>query len=1315
MSQTAPVSLGIINMSVTIGGVSPTRKRNRQAFSYVFNQHSLHLFNFKDKEKLEAIAEGDAGEFGITLRGVNPYKYHNWLAFMVGEQEQFASAPSSELSADDRNSWANPGSIKYEDSLDKQISFYSSDGSYIFNSVNSAQVEHFLFIPDGSLFRAGLNNDADALSEAEKFADEGDTKERMYSFFRKFVPYHREAIIPGSHIGSGSIQYSCQAANESQSQLRTKVDSNIPPDTRMNLPPISAPETCPIDEINQDEEKKCPENSGMRNITVNNVFIDSVVEQDPRGWAEVRSSYIHPAVKGNRFGRPLAEKCNLIRNYVHPGIHSKYRKYSPIFRGMDFEIAFKSMAKEAAVAKAQAIDNDKSTMLWSLRDHYDIIDAARSPDFSDIYVGQFQNMASNNAVCSFSKDKQKRLIVASGSSNYYLADQPYVVIEIDGGKENRYFLIIPERGNVIFCEGTSDPEIIDYIDESLQGISQTEKIVQQNVYHSRILLDFGFSGKQLLSKDSFVVRFQHVGGKLGISFGNEGSIYVISRTRWSNSEIATGEVLSQSAINAPQCLPFSEWMDRYPNASNDSAVIMLEGNVNICFGNKKMAFIFSPIEYPESATLSPELPSGVLGLENYSPAVNVLLRSKGGPERPSSQQQKTGVGGIIENEDGPIVFSSPLTPLATRNISHSYLQQINGEDNIFYYTDLPFDFRAVIPADSAYAKSSSQSLLGTNWFQLTEQCEIKTSFTISNPLDLANHVMPMVMLKAGSVSLFSVDSEKAKVSQPLILSNCIRPILKDFELFIAEGGSASPMFQCDAVDVVGQVLRYQEQMIEQNKETIKHTASLDLFLSFDSASRVLELINRVRINDLPSNGNSPSPRNNRSSSSELVAGTSLGTKIATDDFLASLQDKYFYLRVRAHRSPDTINSGTDYAGWFWGTKDNEPPDGINNVLFTGICVKTAFTVEAKGVRMSCTLSDYSEMLEHSLWIQPTFYDAMRDYNAVLDVLAQAGFYAGERDPMYDPASLVKRLAQSTSKEEYYTIEYDGEEILVNDYVLPGSYDMINSPRFKASKFEPYSNILSKMAKVSGKIMYFDRLGVMHFDVPEDELENMQKVNAGSGRSELYEAPIYDKFSITMKPKNNPARSNASSPASVGNTPGPSVSIDTYNVSEVDDVNWWNVVTGVSYSFSRNTSEIKNEIRIYSTSPDMSIKTASHLNKASMYDPTSPGFIGYRKMFVQKSGFFGSSEAVKKIASRYTTMMNPPVEASFSVPGRIGLRPLQTVILDGVGPGAFKLLLREVSNEIDPKTNTWFSQVRGRYLMPAEKIEFRKPNTYEIGV
>lgn len=1324
MSQIAPVSLGIINMNVTIGGVSPTRRRNRQSFSYVFNQASLSVFNFKDKNRIEAIGDASTGEFGITLKGSNPYRFHNWLAFFDTYEESSSNVASANITSDSSNAWVNPAPTSYEEKIEKPLFFYSAEGAYEWDVVNAAKVEHFLFVPDGSLFRAGINTDAEARTESEWISDSSDLQERMLTFYRHFVPYHREVKISGAHIDSGSSDLLCSASDIYKFNVGTKVGGNLSPTTPMPILQFLPFKPCDVARILQEGEDICIQTAGKRYITFDNVFTDNVVEMDPRGWKNIRSRYKHPTANGNVFGAPVSQKTGLISNYVHPGIHAKYRKYSPIFRGMDFEISFKSMAKEAAVAKTGAPDSNSSNtnMLWGLRDRYSIIDAARNPDFSDIALGQNVNMPFNNSVCYLAKNKDNQTVIDPRSSGYYLADQPYVVVEVDGGTENRFFLIIPDRGNVIFCEGTRDLEIIDYVDES-QAVAGTnngsKKIVQENLYHSRILYDFGFPGRELLNKDSFVIRFQHLGGKLGVSFGHETSLHIISRLRWVNAD---GEALiNRNALIAgnPQARSkdYNEWRDNNSNATQDISALMLEGNLNIAFGNKKLAFILNPIEYPSSANLAPALPAGIMGLDGYGPAVNVLLRSRGGPERPSTYQASSAIGGIIENEDGPINFTSPLTPLATRNIAHAYRQQINGEPNVFYHTDLPKDFRAVIPLDPAYSKSSSLSSAG-QWYSISDPSRIMTAYRISNLIDFSNHVMPLVQLRAGSVALQPVSFTKQNSSadnQSVILSNCLRPILKDFELFVSEGGSASPMFQSEAVDIVGQVMKYSEQMSEQNRETIKHTASLDLFLNFESASRVLEVISRIRVNDLPSSSNAQSAANNGPRSSEILGGTSVGNSIATDDFLASLQDKYFYLRIRAHRSADTAGSYGQQNGWFWGTKDNQPPDGINDVLFTGLCVRSAFTIEAKGVRMSCTLADYSEILENSVWIQPSFYDAMRDYNAVLDVLNQAGFYAGERDPMYDPAALVKRLAESSNKEEYYTIDYDGEEILVNDYVLPGSYDMLQSPRFKASKFEPYTNILSKMAKVAGKIMYFDRLGVMHYDVPEDELENAQRINASSGRKSMYTAPIYDKFSITMKAKNNPARNDASSPASSGSTPAASVEIDLLNVSDVDDVNWWNVVTGVSYTFSRLTDSVRNEIRIYSSSPDMSIKMAFHLNKASMYDPTTPGFIGYRKMFVQKSGFFGSEEAVRKIASRYTTMMNPPVEASFSIPGRVGLRPMQTVVLDGVGPGAFKLLLREVSNEIDPKTNTWFTNVKGRYLMPAERIEFRKKNTYQIGV
>lgn len=1335
MSKAAPVSLGIVNMNVTIGGVAPMRRRNRQAFSYVFNQSSVYMFNFKDKEKTEAIGETGTGEFGITLKGANLFRFHNWLGFLNQENLQQPSSASSIAYLNDssgqRSEWVNPGKTTYSDVIEGNISMYSADGSFELNNINAAKVQHFLFVPDGSLFMSGLNTEAEAFdrARAETVGDESGLRERMYSFYRKFVPYHKEILLAGAHINSGASNALCASDSGAVAHISSLVDANLEPNSPVSQSTSAAEQPCKKDTFKENGEDKCVQTAGRRHITFDNIFTDIVVEQDPRLWKNIRENYTY-ANGGNKFGEPISQKVNLIKRYVHPGIHATYKKYTPLFRGMDFEISFRSMSKEAAVAKTNAQDRNNVDMLWALREEYDIIDAARSPKFSSISIIQPTNLPANNAVCSIELDKNKRPIISSSGRGYYFADQPYVVIDINAGKENRYFLLIPEKGNILFCEGTMDVEIIDYFNpqKDVAGTDLgSQKMVQENLYHSRVLYDFGFSGHDLLSSDGFVVRFQHLGGKLGISFGNQGKLHIISRYRWVNDsgKLLIGDEITRtfSAFISPKSTNYDIWMQSNPNVSQVQSPIMLEGNLSVSFGNKRFAFIFNPVEYPEKANISPELPAGVLGLEGYTPAINILLRSRGGPERPNTTQVASFAGGIIENEDGPINVTSNLTNLASRNISHIYDQTINGGSSVFYYTDLPADFRSVIPLDPYYSKSNSAWIGGggTKWFALNQESAIAASYAkIPNPKDLANHVTPILEMRAGSVVMYPLNFTSSEggnddaVNTPFILQNCIRPILKEFELLIAEGGSKSPMFQSEAMDVIGQVTRYSEQMTESNKETIKHTAQLDLFLNFDSASRVLELINKIKVNNLPNTSNSQQG-GGRPRSTELLGGTSVGNSIATDEFLASLQDKYFYLRVRAHRSPDTLNSMADYPGWFWGTKDNKPPDGINDVLFTGLCVKTAFTIEAKGVRMSCTLADYGEILENSFWIQPVFYDAMRDYNAVLDIATQAGFYAGERDPIYDPAALVKRLAEAESKDEYYTIEYDGEEILVNDYVLPGSYDMINSPKFKASKFEPYNNVLSKIGKVSGKVIYFDRLGVLHFDIPEDELENMQRINASPGRKNMYEAPIYDKFSITIKNKGNIPRPDSSSPASVGTTPPTSVTVDTLNVPEVNDVNWWNVVSGMSYTFTRMTDSVKNEIRIYSSSPNMSIKKASHLNIASMYDPTIPGFIGYRKMFVQRSGFFGSEEAVKKMASRYSTMMNPPVEATFQVPGRVGLRPLHTVILDGVGPGSFKLLLREVSNEIDPKTNSWFCNIRGRYLMPAEKIEFKPNRTYELGV
>ena len=92
--------------------------------------------------------------------------------------------------------------------------------------------------------------------------------------------------------------------------------------------------------------------------------------------------------------------------------------------------------------------------------------------------------------------------------------------------------------------------------------------------------------------------------------------------------------------------------------------------------------------------------------------------------------------------------------------------------------------------------------------------------------------------------------------------------------------------------------------------------------------------------------------------------------------------------------------------------------------------------------------------------------------------------------------------------------------------------------------------------------------------------------------------------------------------------------------------------------------------------------------------------------MQKSGYFGSGEAVRKQVERYTTMFNAPILAKFSILGRVGLHPNQTILVDGPGhSGAYRLLIQNISNTIKPKENSWEASLSGRYFIPGEKIKF----------
>jgi hypothetical protein len=140
----------------------------------------------------------------------------------------------------------------------------------------------------------------------------------------------------------------------------------------------------------------------------------------------------------------------------------------------------------------------------------------------------------------------------------------------------------------------------------------------------------------------------------------------------------------------------------------------------------------------------------------------------------------------------------------------------------------------------------------------------------------------------------------------------------------------------------------------------------------------------------------------------------------------------------------------------------------------------------------------------------------------------------------------------------------------------------------------------------------------------------------------------------------------------------------------------------------------NEIKVISTSPNGEIFVAGHTNYASLNDPDAPGFIGYRKPFLQMDGIFGSADNVKWIVKNYTRMFIPPIKVSFKAIGRNKLKALDVITFQPLGSREKQpLIISSIKSEIDASKNTWYQDFECLWLFPRQDIQWG--NTNEIGL
>lgn len=1259
--ESVPHSTGIVRLEVTIfPSIVPLRERIRQHYAFQFNSFTIGQVISNEIQNLETISSSDGSEIGISFKKINNSLHTICGIVAIGS----TIAGSEDTFFPGLTPSKNP---TYTDRVKGQF-YIDETGDRLYYPNEAAKKAHQTFVANGSLFSPSFNT----LEEVAIFAqlDDQTSDPAKYKFYSSIISSPATILLPESD--DKTKESKSKSTLNSSSKFEASDSNYIPGDP--NGPSLGQA----LNDSNLIEGDSLANSSGKLLTTLPGQVPSAQqaqLVQSFKGYVGVTNVYVGNLITAMRQAdielRTENDGINFsgtfndanIRSYrsFPPGIHASFIKALPIFPGEDFTIKFRRLSPNNPIAVVE--DEISGPVRWKMQKQYRFIDTG-SFHLSDNGV-----ITANFGVCPLTFNKEggsvfwnSRRTVPEQAGNYYLANQPYVAIEIDAGIENRYFLLIPEKGNVIMLEVTSDFEISQVVDED-GNLSKV--IVGNRIPHSRVIHNFNITGSSLLKLDSFAVHFQHYRGMLEVTFDPIDVKQVVTRHRFGND-------LPALLLNIKRYLFLDDPIIK-DKINPEKIPIKLSGAVQVHMGHVKMAFNFSPITYPENATLNISYPVGITNLKGNKEAVNILLRASGSFSENEKSRSSSRSSGLIKNEFGTIPGqSSPYYMQFASSIN----EIINGKS----YSANQSDFSEMQKMSITGPSSSSDPAWSSSYGTYGKQSNISASFRLTDTKEFVNRVHPYIVLSSGDMTLKGS-------SGSWTLKGATRPICQGFSVFVPEGAKSA--WNGISADVTNNVLEFSDNWDRSDRTFLSHTGTLKFYLNKSDALPILENITAVQTEK---GSLLKGVRKATSSNSNNVAqmGEYAGDQTA---FLASLQDKYFYFEVRAWRDPlktksnnvgatgSLFNNPSTNSNSFFATYKNKVPDSENTLMFVGLCRKSSYNIMDSHIEMTCKLEDYWSILDSLSWLNPPFYDAMRDYDAVMDVMQRAGFFY-ERSNR-DPAFLINKFVTTPSDSDYHEIAYDGSKVLANDYVLPGSYNTLNQPLFRpTSGTGKYSETLKRFAEISGKVIYFDRRGIMHFDIPPDELEIMQ-ITGSSSNKILYTAPILDIFSHTYTSPN-------------GNV-----------------VPWWNIVIE-GYTFERAVNDIVNEIRVVSSTPEGTLVSAAHMNRASLSDIDLPGFIGFRKMFMQKSGYFGSGEAVRKQVERYTTMFNAPVVANFTVLGRVGLQAGETILIDGPGhSGAYRLLLTNVSNTILPKENSWKANVSGRYFIPGEKIKFNG-TTINIG-
>lgn len=803
----------------------------------------------------------------------------------------------------------------------------------------------------------------------------------------------------------------------------------------------------------------------------------------------------------------------------------------------------------------------------------------------------------NNAVVQPYEDGS---IVEESRGEFDLSNQPYYMIEVGGPSEqkHRYIILLAWKSYPVFIHIGKVPW--EYIDKD----SGTAKAIDVGV-RSRKLSTFDIPCNTLLTKEELRVTVRNYMGRIVVTFsGYENHPWIIERedpitigtssssSTTTNTEEASDEASDEGETTSTQPSP------RPAEFRTELVPMITKGDVYIAGGNMKVAFCFAPLHYEPVTTFRVPQAMAVRGPVGEKD-INLLLREKNGQMFQEAEAYFEVVGGnsqwssrtrFLTNQE----YASKKAPEKSSVVSGGNTSRpvnSNGE-NLSY---LKITAKTDIPTDSEGEKSGPDEPPSFSGDQFVKW------FFAEYSMGAGDYLFKPV----------------APLADGFFLTSCITPISTGWRLYVPAGGPPTNWLR--AVDVA------------------HHVMSLSTNWTFTDNKRV-DCSGSIKFIVTPGTVPAVNPENEQ--------------KPDCSEFLASLTDRNFFIRIYAWWEDGYMTEANDGSGW------------RDNAVFTGMCFGGDITMETGKRVMTCQLVDYMKIIQDSQFLNSPFYDGMRDYNAVANILGQAGFatnhISGYDDP-YAPGILIQRMADYQGPSPFY-ITYRGQSLFCEEYALASSYDLLQAPLFKFADRSSFDEAIAKIADQSGKCAFFDRFGVFHFDVRPDVL-----VSIGM--------PIAPKETFYASPVDMPG-----------------------------DGCHYKGLTINQYSYKRHVATVKNEIQVVTTTPLGTMEIGNDTNYASKFDPRTPGYLGYTSRVVETDGVFGSSNALRGVIDYYKGMYIPPISVTFTAMGRSNLQAMDVVRFVGLDldeafpsnlpasrPRAVDLIVSSVSQEIDAKNNTWIAQ------------------------